>query len=306
MARTKTRVLDLATTPASGILPFDHILNFRDVGQYTNTISSRRLLQPGLLYRSARPDGATPSERYTLTATLGIRTIIDLRTPTEHIEAQKTHTATPTPSAPGLAPRDPQQPLRIEGIAYEDINLNGDSYTNALLKQLTWLQTAQLYALYAVGYRKEAIAILAANVMTPRGLAGLAIDTLTYSKGAIASVFNSTLSDPEAYPVLVHCTQGKDRTGLIVLLVLLLCGVDANTIESDYLASQEGLAPERVEKVEEMRSIGLPEHFADAEVGWVGKVVEWLEGQGGVEAYLEAAGMGRDVQGRVKGAVKGG
>ena len=30
---------------------------------------------------------------------------------------------------------------------------------------------------------------------------------------------------PESFPILVHCIHGKDRTGLVVMLLLLLCGV---------------------------------------------------------------------------------
>ena len=29
------------------------------------------------------------------------------------------------------------------------------------------------------------------------------------------------------YPVLIHCIHGKDRTGLIVMLLLLICDVPA-------------------------------------------------------------------------------
>lgn len=32
--------------------------------------------------------------------------------------------------------------------------------------------------------------------------------------------------DEENYPVLVHCIHGKDRTGLIVMLIMLLCSVE--------------------------------------------------------------------------------
>ena len=32
--------------------------------------------------------------------------------------------------------------------------------------------------------------------------------------------------DEENFPVLVHCIHGKDRTGLIIMLLLLLCDVD--------------------------------------------------------------------------------
>lgn len=32
--------------------------------------------------------------------------------------------------------------------------------------------------------------------------------------------------DHDNYPVLVHCIHGKDRTGLIVMLIMLLCSVE--------------------------------------------------------------------------------
>ena len=32
--------------------------------------------------------------------------------------------------------------------------------------------------------------------------------------------------DPVNYPILVHCIHGKDRTGLIVMLIMLLCSVE--------------------------------------------------------------------------------
>jgi protein-tyrosine phosphatase len=38
----------------------------------------------------------------------------------------------------------------------------------------------------------------------------------------------------EAFPVLIHCTAGKDRTGIISALMLGLAGVDHATIAADY------------------------------------------------------------------------
>jgi len=39
--------------------------------------------------------------------------------------------------------------------------------------------------------------------------------------------------------VLFHCTAGKDRTGVVSAIILLLCGVDRETIVRDYVVSRE-------------------------------------------------------------------
>lgn len=43
--------------------------------------------------------------------------------------------------------------------------------------------------------------------------------------------------------VLVHCAHGRDRTGLVTLLLLALMGVAAEDIAADYALSAIGLAP---------------------------------------------------------------
>jgi protein tyrosine/serine phosphatase len=49
----------------------------------------------------------------------------------------------------------------------------------------------------------------------------------------------SVILNPEAYPILAHCTAGKDRTGLTAALLLDLLGVDADTIAQDYALSSK-------------------------------------------------------------------
>ncbi|KAF7558514.1 hypothetical protein G7046_g5628 [Stylonectria norvegica] len=52
----------------------------------------------------------------------------------------------------------------------------------------------------------------------------------------------SHLASPDASPVLIHCTAGKDRTGVIIAIVLSLCGVDDQTIAQEYSLTEVGLA----------------------------------------------------------------
>lgn len=44
----------------------------------------------------------------------------------------------------------------------------------------------------------------------------------------------TTLAAPGALPAVVHCTAGKDRTGLVIALLLGLAGVPEATIAADY------------------------------------------------------------------------
>ncbi|KAJ3560632.1 hypothetical protein NPX13_g9238 [Xylaria arbuscula] len=53
---------------------FDNILNFRDVGKTVNDFLGKKVLREGVLYRSARPDDATISDRRRLKEEVGIRT----------------------------------------------------------------------------------------------------------------------------------------------------------------------------------------------------------------------------------------
>jgi protein-tyrosine phosphatase len=42
--------------------------------------------------------------------------------------------------------------------------------------------------------------------------------------------------------VLIHCTAGKDRTGIVVALALLAVGVDQETVVADYTESESNLS----------------------------------------------------------------
>jgi protein-tyrosine phosphatase len=64
----------------------------------------------------------------------------------------------------------------------------------------------------------------------------------------------SAIADAPSAPILVHCHAGKDRTGVIVALVLRLAGVGIDDIADDYAISgvqlADMLARDRVTAVE--------------------------------------------------------
>ena len=53
------------------------------------------------------------------------------------------------------------------------------------------------------------------------------------------SEFFRLLLASEGRPVLWHCTQGKDRTGVAALLLLTALGIDEETILRDYMLTNE-------------------------------------------------------------------
>lgn len=71
--------------------------------------------------------------------------------------------------------------------------------------------------------------------------------------GRVVDVVRGILVDQ---PVLVHCTVGKDRTGVTVALTLAAAGVDHDAVVADY-ARTEGLLPEWRNKhvVEKLREL---------------------------------------------------
>jgi len=151
-----------------------------------------------------------------------------------------------------------------------------------------------------VGYRKDAIKILAPH-MEDMGLVGLAEQSLDVCTREVRQVFD-ILGEEQNWPVLVHCTQGKDRTGLIVMLVLLLLGVDQKTIDDDYRLSEPELEPEKEGRLKEMASIGLTEQFAICPPDLVSSVYSYLlEKYGSVEGYLEKAGVAKEQVDFVRG-----
>lgn len=273
---------------------FERLLNFRDVAASINQFSRTKLLKPGLLFRSARPDETTSKDRELLSSHFRIGTIIDLRTTTEHVNAAKKHSTVAKISQSAVVPTPEvlaTQTLRIPGMHYAEINLNGKGFERSLVWQLSWYSLAKLLILMLLGYRMEAISILGREVLEPRGLIGLGLDTLKHSGPEIKELFD-VFANQDSWPVLVHCTQGKDRTGIVIALILLLCEVPVDAIIDDYIRSEAELEPEIEERKKEVSSIGLSEKFVKCPKEFVPTVQAYLlEHYGGAQNYLLQLGI---------------
>ena len=281
--------------------PFQKIHNFRDVGQTVNDFTHSNHLHAGKLFRSARPDEANDDDKLRLVKDFGIKTIIDLRTKTEHMQqSQKNGTGVSSSDVVLQTHDEVTQPSKLNSIERYEINFNGWAFSLSLMSELSWWNTFRLVGLMAMCYRIEAISVLGSNVMKQEGLIGLAIRSVDTCTQEVYEVFK-ILYDAESYPILIHCTQGKDRTGLVVQLVLMLLDVTIDAINHDYSLSQEELQSERMERLEEIYSIGLTEEFADCHPRLVDEVA-WHINQkyGSIQKYLEVCGVTKEMQDTIK------
>lgn len=118
------------------------------------------------------------------------------------------------------------------------------------------------------------------------------------SSAGVVEVVRGILADQ---PVLVHCTVGKDRTGVTVALTLAAAGVEREAVVADY-ARTEGLLPEwRNRRVVQMLRSMHPEavHLEDLATRSPAPVMRALlaevdERYGAASDYLRSHGLTDD------------
>lgn len=94
--------------------------------------------------------------------------------------------------------------------------------------------------------------------------------------------------------VLFHCTAGKDRTGLVSMLLLSLVGVPEEIIVTDYAATQEYTAEQARRQQELMKKAGvvLPDYIFGAVAQTMEETLSHLHNvYGGARQYLSRAGV---------------
>ncbi|MEV0900683.1 tyrosine-protein phosphatase [Actinoplanes sp. NPDC049802] len=98
--------------------------------------------------------------------------------------------------------------------------------------------------------------------------------------------------------VLVHCTAGKDRTGVAVALLLDAAGADRGAVIADYVLSETNLAGEWTElMLARLKAWGAPLIPAITDLVTatppeaIKAVFAWLDERGGSARYLRDGGL---------------
>lgn len=114
----------------------------------------------------------------------------------------------------------------------------------------------------------------------------------------------SLIADTDNLPVVIHCTAGKDRTGITTAMLLEILGVSHEHIAADYHVTTKNMAPvvERIRSAPVFKENGLayaPDWIfaSDPEtmLGFLvrmtdtyGSAEDWARGQGMTDAQFDA------------------
>ncbi|GAA1466802.1 tyrosine-protein phosphatase [Microbacterium thalassium] len=112
--------------------------------------------------------------------------------------------------------------------------------------------------------------------------------------------------------VLVHCTAGKDRTGIVVALALAVAGVERDVIVADYASTEDFLAGEWAEAmIARVRAYGvepsaeLTEILVASPAPAIEHVFALIEDtHGGLEVYLDRIGFAADARARLASVLR--
>lgn len=247
---------------------------------------------------------------------------------------------TPLTTSPTTAPTtiDRAQRIPVPGtVNFREVTAGGHLRPGLVYRSdaLSRLGEAGRAELLALGVRRV-VDLRSADEMAqaPDDLAGLDLETVHLPVAAgstadavrralageggdlLAAVSVSLLTDggptlgaavrlfADGVPTVVHCTAGKDRTGLAVALLLLAVGVPVAQVVADYARTEQNLAGPWLERMlDSLAARGLP--LDDGLRGMLGgspaaTLEEVLDAvvlrDGSPDAYLDTVGVGPQVR----------
>jgi len=237
--------------------------NFRDLGGTPCGASSE--VRPGLLLRAASPADATEEDVNALLQRLPSLRLLDLRAPADSLEDEGPRL---------LADRTTNVDLLTKRVGKKRITKH--ILTDRLHKTLPMLPWQLLRLAPNDGVREFASRKLDARIRRFLDTIEL-VDVYWWILREQGSTLRKIIEDcgeaaGEQVPTIVHCAHGKDRTGIVIAILLHICGASPSDIAADYALSDEWGCSSQGQDV---MLKAMPERFRE-------RMREWASG-GGVE-----------------------
>ncbi|GMH32752.1 hypothetical protein BSKO_00586 [Bryopsis sp. KO-2023] len=252
--------------------------NFRDVSE-----ACELALKPGQIYRSSEVYGCD------VVTNFKIKTILDLRGPDKCSSKPKGHVYEHL----GIC-----QPCNAH---YEACGMEGPRVHHvdfipmhvglcimAKMPMKIWWKVAK-----GACRREDPAKVMCPAVANPgiMGFQELYITLLDKSRENIAEALRLFV-DPDNFPILVHCVHGKDRTGMIIMLILLLCGVPVEAILEDYARSETLLKESKAKNQLPMAEYLQRDDVIDAQRSNLEGALTHIDFRyGGISRYLKKIGI---------------
>ena len=228
------------------------VYNFRLVAENSADLNQN------LVYRSANFTNATPGDVHILLNVLSMKTYIDLRTDTGNAFSDS---FSGTMKRLHYSVADRLQPMSSSSIKevrefYDRHFSDGDQLFEDPARHELFLRNYMIFC-------------------------------SKYNGPIIANVLRA-FADQSNYPIVFGCHAGKDRTGLVALLLLKICGVDDQQIVLDYLMSNMGLGSKATGGVGGAVYLGALKGLLQWMVATHGSVLNYIRSTGLREHELRA------------------
>lgn len=241
---------------------FENLPNFRQAGGKGIMNQHGRKVKDGLLFRSSRTDFISEKEKAVFHQ-LGIKSIIDLRRKAEYerSEGEKVLDDVFCPCVLDKGKLSELKPslrwggnLRRRKAAQggkdsTDSPPRGRRYlVNMMTMDLIWYIFCQLN--FFIRYLSLILVLVDWlcgchlfvkffnwAVVNRHTLSQQYVDILEYTKPAVADILR-LIVEGDNLPMLIHCAHGKDRTGVMVAIIMACLEVDDEIIAQDYAQSE--------------------------------------------------------------------
>jgi len=284
---------------ASSLPNLECVKNTRDLASVTGSP-----VKPGRVFRTSCVGTASDNDSCVIVE--NIKTLIDLRSDKEYnMDGEKYNSTvwenyddmiysvkkSKSGRAKALvaAKAEPSLPRARHMLSVIDESI----YKRGVFKRMHAGKKIKAAAYFAVSYTRARKYFI--DYINRAGLPLLNELILDYGGPSIKACLD-VLANKENHPVAFYCTAGKDRTGLIAMLVLSVLGVEDEAIISDYVLSDTVYADmaDKSAMVGALQQENLdPDTFLRAPRSVMDSTIRLLNKEyGGAHKYLESIGFG--------------